>query len=87
MKRISNFGIAISKFEITIPNFETRCAILQKKIEQKEKILSQDVIEYIAKNVETNVRELEAALNKVFGYAELIGQNPTLEIVQKLLKD
>ncbi|MBE6360717.1 MAG: chromosomal replication initiator protein DnaA, partial [Treponema bryantii] len=73
--------------DITIPNFETRCAILQKKIEQKEKILSQDVIEYIAKNVETNVRELEAALNKVFGYAELIGQNPTLEIVQKLLKD
>ena len=73
--------------DITIPNFETRCAILQKKIEQKEKILSQDIIEYIAKNVETNVRELEAALNKVFGYAELIGQNPTLEIVQKLLKD
>ena len=73
--------------DITIPNFETRCAILQKKIEQEGKILSQDIIEYIAKNVETNVRELEAALNKVFGYAELIGQNPTLEIVQKLLKD
>lgn len=73
--------------DITIPNFETRCAILQKKIEQEDKILSQDIIEYIAKNVETNVRELEAALNKVFGYAELIGQNPTLEIVQKLLKD
>lgn len=73
--------------DITIPNFETRCAILQKKIEQKEKELTYDIIEYIAKNVETNVRELEAALNKVFGYAELIGQNPTLEIVQKLLKD
>ena len=73
--------------DITIPNFETRCAILQKKIEQKGKELSSEIIEYIAKNVETNVRELEAALNKIFGYAELIGQNPTLEIVQKLLKD
>ena len=73
--------------DITIPNFETRCAILQKKIEQESKILSQDIIEYIAKNVETNVRELEAALNTVFGYAELIGPNPNLEIVQKLLKD
>lgn len=73
--------------DITIPNFETRCAILQKKIEQKGKTLSSEIIEYIAKNVETNVRELEAALNKVFGYAELIGQNLTLEIVQKLLID
>ena len=73
--------------DITIPNFETRCAILQKKIAQKGKTLSSEIIEYIAKNVETNVRELEAALNKIFGYAELIGQNPTLEIVQKLLKD
>ena len=35
--------------DITIPNFETRCAILQKKIEQKEKVLSKEIIEYIAK--------------------------------------
>ena len=83
VSRLSN-GLCI---DITIPNYETRCAILQKKIEQKGKVLDKEIIEYIAKNVETNVRELEAALNTVFGYAELIGQNPTLETVKNQLKD
>ncbi len=83
VSRLSN-GLII---DITIPNFETRYAILQKKIEQKGKFLDKEIIEYIAKNVETNVRELEAALNTVFGYAELTGQNPTLETVKNQLKD
>ena len=51
------------------------------------KSLDFEIIEYIAKNVETNVRELEAALNKVFGYADLIGQNPSIDIAKHLLKD
>lgn len=83
VSRLSN-GLCI---DITIPNFETRCAILQKKIEQKGKILSNEIIEYIARNVETNVRELEAALNKVFGYSELIGEKLSLDMVKKLLQD
>lgn len=83
VSRLTN-GLAI---DITIPNYETRCAILQKKMEQKEKNLSPEIIEYIAKSVETNVRELEASLNKVIGYADLTGKNPTLDVVKNLLKD
>ena len=51
------------------------------------KTLNSDIVDYIAKSVETNVRELEAALNKVFGYADLVGKNPNLDTVKNLLKD
>lgn len=83
VSRLSN-GLCIN---LEPPNYETRIAILQKKVELMEKTLSPEIIEYIAKNVETNVRELEAALKSVFGYAELTGQNPTLENVKIQLKD
>lgn len=69
------------------PSYETRVAILQKKIDLMDKTLSQDIVEYIAKNIETNVRDLEAALNKVFGYADLVEKKPDLEITKHLLKD
>ena len=83
ISRLSN-GLCI---DLQPPNYETRVAILQKKIEIMGKSLDFEIIEYIAKNVETNVRELEAALNKVFGYADLIGQNPSIDIAKHLLKD
>ena len=83
VSRLSN-GLCI---DLQPPSYETRVAILQKKIDLMEKNLSQDIIEYIAKNIETNVRDLEAALNKVFGYADLVGKSPDLEITKHLLKD
>lgn len=83
VSRLSN-GLCI---DLQPPNYETRVAILQKKIEILGKSLDFEIIEYIAKCVETNIRELEAALNKVFGYAELVGQNPNIEIAKHLLKD
>lgn len=81
--RLSN-GLCI---DLQPPNYETRVAILQKKIELMGKHLDAEVIDYIAKNVETNVRELEAALNKVFGYADLVGKNPNIDIAKNILKD
>ena len=83
VSRLAN-GLCI---DLQPPSYETRVAILQKKIDLMEKTLSQDIIEYIAKNIETNVRDLEAALHKVFGYAELVGKTPDLEITKHLLKD
>ena len=83
VSRLSN-GLCI---DLQPPSYETRVAILQKKIDLMDKNLSQDIIEYIAKNIETNVRDLEAALNKVFGYADLVGKSPDLEITKHLLKD
>ena len=83
VSRISS-GVCI---DLQPPNYETRCAILQKKIELQNRSLEPEIIDYIAKNVETNVRELESALDKVLGYEELIGKKLTLEIVKNLLRD
>lgn len=83
VSRLSN-GLCI---DLTPPNYETRCAILQKKVELMEKTLDSQIIDFIAKNVETNVRDLEAALKKVFGLEDLMGQKITLENVKNQLKD
>ena len=83
VSRLSN-GLSI---DITIPNFETRCAILQKKIESNGQSLDSEIIDFIAKNVETNVRELEAALQQIFAYSEIIGVKPTLDMAKNQLKD
>ena len=69
------------------PQFETRCAILQKKLDLMDKELPQEVISYIAKNVQSNVRDLEGCLKKVVGYAELTGQVPDVTKTQNLLRD
>jgi chromosomal replication initiator protein len=69
------------------PNFETRCAILKKKIEAGRIPVPGEVVEIIAKNISTNVRDLEAALTKLVAYAELVHKEITLEIAQNQLKD
>ncbi len=73
--------------DITIPNYETRVAILKKKLELTEKTLDPEIIDYIAKNVETNVRELESALKQILAYADIVDQKPTLEMAKNQLKD
>ena len=83
VSRLSN-GLCI---DITIPNYETRVAILNKKLELLGKKLNQEIIDYIAKNVETNVRELESALQQILAYADIIEQEPTLEMAKNQLKD
>lgn len=77
-------GICI---DLQPPNYETRYAIIEKKLEILNKTLSPEVIDYLAKNIQTNVRDLEACLKKAVAYAELMGKELTLEIVSKLFKD
>ena len=69
------------------PNYETRCAILKKKAESAHLPVPPEVTDIIAKNISTNVRDLEAALMKLSAYAALVGKNITLEIAQQQLKD
>jgi chromosomal replication initiator protein len=69
------------------PNFETRSAILRKKVESGRITVPDEVVEIIAKNISTNVRDLEAALLKLSAYAELVHKDITLEIAQAQLKD
>jgi chromosomal replication initiator protein len=67
------------------PPYETRRAIIEKKLELTKKILSAEVINLIAMRVETNVRDVEAAINKITGYAELVDKEVTVEKAQELL--
>jgi chromosomal replication initiator protein len=69
------------------PNYETRRAILVKKLEMQKKKIPADVIDYIAKNVQTNVRDLESSLTKMLGYAELVNKILTVQIAQEQLRD
>ena len=67
------------------PDFETRCAIVQTKAQEHEMVLPTDVVEYLATNVQTNIRELEGALNQLLAFCEMRALDPSLEIVSSLL--
>ena len=68
------------------PNFETRYAILRKKLEEITTSIPEEVLELIARNITSNVRELEGSLSQIVHYAELIGKKITLEIAIQQLK-
>lgn len=71
--------------DIQMPDFETRCAILQSKASTAGFELDRDVVEYIAENVKSNIRELEGALNQLLAYAEMRGVTPDISIAKGLL--
>jgi chromosomal replication initiator protein len=69
------------------PSYETRFAILNKKIERSGIAIPEEVIELICNNVTTNVRDLEAALTKLIAYADLVDKDITVEVARNQLKD
>lgn len=69
------------------PSFETRCAILKKKIEMQNKNISESIIELIARNISSNIRDLNAALIKLLAFEELTNESLTLEKASSILKD
>lgn len=77
-------GISI---DLQPPSYETRRAILQKKLELKGKKIPDEVVDYIAQNVETNVRDLEQCLTKMIAYSELVNKPLTIEVAQNQLHD
>lgn len=73
--------------DINIPDFETRMAILKQKAEEKNIVIPADVLEYIANNIQKNVRELEGAISRLAIYKKTNGRTVTLEDAKKLLKN
>ena len=73
--------------DITLPDYETRMAILHKKEELEGYNISEEVINYIATNIKSNIRELEGAFNKVMASSKLEKKEVTLELAEQALKD
>jgi len=71
--------------DLQAPSWETRYAIIEKKIEVAHFKLDKEIIELIAKNITTNIRDLEAAITKVQAIALLEKQDPTIDLVNKNL--
>ncbi len=72
--------------DISCPDYETRIAILKTKSQEKGVIFSDEVLDYIAVNIQKNIRELEGALNRLIAYQRINNQMPNLEISKTLLK-
>ncbi len=73
--------------DIQPPDIETRMAILRKKAERDGYFLPNEVSEFIADNITTNIRELEGALNKVTAFANLNQHPMTRELAERTLRD
>ncbi|MCD8046159.1 MAG: chromosomal replication initiator protein DnaA [Clostridiales bacterium] len=73
--------------DIGSPDYETRMAILRKKEEQDGISLSDDILNYIAINIKSNIRELEGALNKLIAYSNLVHKEITLDIAIEELQN
>lgn len=73
--------------DIKKPDYETRLAILEEKVASKGVEMDQEGIMFIAKNIQSNVRELEGALNRVLAHCELHNERATVEYTQKVLRD
>lgn len=73
--------------DIQPPDYETRMAILRKNAEMYDKEIDDEIIQYIATNIKSNIRELEGALNKVMANARLNKQELNLDLAEDALKD
>ncbi|MFH1768129.1 MAG: chromosomal replication initiator protein DnaA [Candidatus Omnitrophota bacterium] len=73
--------------DIQLPDFETRVAILKKKLENEPIALPPDVISFVAENITTNIRELEGALVRIIAYSLIDNKEITLGVAKDILKD
>ena len=73
--------------DIQPPDFETRIAIIKRKAELLEMNLPDDVIEYIATKLKTNIRQLEGVVKKLKAKSQLYGERVTINVAQKTISD
>ena len=83
---ISRFGWGLT-VAIEPPELEMRVAIVLKKAEAEAERISEEIAFFIAKNIRSNVRELEGALKKVLAYARFNGREMSLELAKEALRD
>src|SRR6056297_225814 len=83
----------LSRFEsgmvadVSKPDMETKIAILEEKAKEKSYSLDREILEYIANNIDNNIRELEGALNKIIVFHEFNNSTPSLKTTKNILND
>ncbi len=82
MKSRFNSGLPA---DIKMPDFEARMAILKNKSLLQGHVIKDEVLEFIAKNVTSSVREMESALTKIIAYSDLVRKDVTLEVAKEQL--
>ena len=74
--------------DIQPPDYETRLAILRSKIEEEYFTFDEEIVEYVANNIKSNVRDLEGAVKRILAYAGIERTNTiSMELAQKALKE
>ena len=73
--------------DISMPDYETRLAILRKKVQLENIIIDDYILSEIATKIDSNIRELEGALNKIIAYASLTHSPVTREMAEKAIND
>jgi chromosomal replication initiator protein len=73
--------------DIQMPDYETRMAILQKKAEMERYSINNEVFQYIATNIKSNIRELEGALTKLIALSRVENREITIELAEDALKE
>ena len=73
--------------DISMPDYETRLAILRNKVQLENIIIDDYILSVIATKVDSNIRELEGALNKIIAYASLTHSPITIEMAEKAIND
>ena len=79
-----DWGLSV---DISSPEYETRMAILQKKAELEGYDIDNEILQYIANNIVSNIRELEGALTKVVAYSKISPLEMDIELAKEVLKD
>jgi len=83
---ISRFGSGLT-VSIDVPELETRVAILRKKAKIKGLVLDEDIAFFIARQIRSNVRELEGALHRIIASAKFTGRPVDTDLVKEALQD
>ena len=73
--------------DIKTPTYETRMAILRKKVIEENIAIDDSILDYIASNIISNIRELQGAINKVISFSNLCGKEVTMELAKEALSD
>ena len=73
--------------DISPPDYETRIAILRRKAELLNMVIPDDVAQFIAERVKSNIRQLEGVVKKIHAYEQFAGEKPSLRVAQNSIRE